>query len=91
MVKHTCHFPGCPVEVRPALWGCKKHWMSLPKRLRDAVWREFRPGQEIFKNPSGSYVAVAKEVHEWCMQQIRKQPPNSRLTQSAQDATKGEI
>lgn len=24
---------------------CKKHWFSLPKKLRDAIWATYRPGQ----------------------------------------------
>jgi len=36
-VRHTCHWPGCNKEVPPAMWGCKTHWFSLPKRLRDRI------------------------------------------------------
>lgn len=64
-MKHTCHWPGCPVEVRPAVWGCKKHWMSLPKRLRDPIWANFRPGQEHDKRPSPEYIAAAQEIQRW--------------------------
>lgn len=62
---HTCHWPGCPKQVPPAMWGCYPHWMRLPKYLRDKVWAAFRPGQEIAMTPSREYVAVAKEVQEW--------------------------
>jgi len=34
----------------------------LPKKLRDAIWREYVPGQEITKTPSDAYVLVALEV-----------------------------
>jgi hypothetical protein len=63
--RHTCHWPGCTVTVPPKLWGCKAHWFKLPKSLRDEVWRAYRPGQEIDKNPSNEYIAVANNVQRW--------------------------
>lgn len=47
------------------MWGCKTHWFSLPKFLRDAVWREYRSGQEIRKDPSTGYIVVAQLVRWW--------------------------
>jgi hypothetical protein len=64
-VSHTCHWPGCPAEVDPRLFACRKHWFAIPKPLRDAIWREYRPGQEITKDPSREYVEVARQVREW--------------------------
>ena len=63
--RHTCHWPGCAREVPPKLWGCREHWYQLPKALRDAIWREYRPGQEITKTPSPRYIAVAVLVQGW--------------------------
>lgn len=63
--KHHCHWPGCDAQVAPAKWGCMKHWMRLPKRLRDKIWATFRPGQETNWTPSREYVMVAKEVQLW--------------------------
>lgn len=63
--KHTCHWPGCGKEVPPAMWGCKGHWFTLPKHLRDKVWATYRRGQEITKTPSPEYIAVAQEVQRW--------------------------
>lgn len=62
---HTCHWPGCGKAVPPAMWGCKAHWFKLPKRLRDRIWETYRPGQEITKTPSATYLAVAAEVQAW--------------------------
>lgn len=47
------------------MWGCSKHWFTLPLRLRNAIWRAYRPGQEDDKRPSGEYLAIAREVQEW--------------------------
>lgn len=62
---HTCHWPGCERQVPPAMWGCKEHWFKLPKALRDAVWKAYRPGQEINMTPSAEYIAVATLVQAW--------------------------
>lgn len=62
---HTCHWPGCDKQVPPALWGCKTHWFSLPKGLRDRIWATYAPGQEKTMSPSSEYVDAAHAVEEW--------------------------
>lgn len=62
---HHCHWPGCSEQVPPAMWGCRPHWYAIPKRLRDAIWRTYRPGQEVHGTPSESYVAAARAVQDW--------------------------
>ena len=62
---HTCHWPGCELEVPPKTWGCRTHWYMLPKVLRDKIWATYVPGQEITKTPSAEYVAVAGEAQRW--------------------------
>lgn len=69
---HHCHWPGCDKPVPPAMWGCKKHWMMLPKYLRDAIWVAFNPGQEVNFTPSNEYLQVAAEVRQW----IKEHYPN---------------
>jgi hypothetical protein len=64
---HTCHWPGCKVQVAPARWGCAKHWFLLPKALRDRIWAAYRPGQEKTMSPSRAYLAVAREVEYWVL------------------------
>lgn len=64
-MRHECHWPTCRTPVPPAMWGCKKHWFALPKRLRDRIWATYRPGQEIDKNPSDAYCEAAMEVQRW--------------------------
>lgn len=63
--KHHCHWPGCQVQVPPALWGCKPHWFRLPKDLRDRIWNAYRPGQEKDLSPSETYLQVADDVKKW--------------------------
>jgi hypothetical protein len=59
-VSHTCHAHECRIEVSPSLFMCRRHWFSLKKPVRDAVWREYRKGQENDKKPSLRYLAVQR-------------------------------
>ena len=69
---HTCHWPDCESQVPPAMWGCKKHWFRLPKRLRDEIWRTFRPGQEATMTPSPAYLDATREVRAWITAQPKE-------------------
>ena len=62
---HTCHWIGCKKQVPPAMWGCRQHWFTLPKKSRDKIWVAYRPGQEVDLTPSKEYIEVAKEVQNW--------------------------
>lgn len=64
-MKHTCHWTDCQREVPPAMWGCRQHWFTLPKSLRDRIWATYRPGQEITKTPSAAYIEAAQAVQAW--------------------------
>jgi hypothetical protein len=55
---HTCHAYGCLTHTAPRLFMCGAHWRALSPSLRDAVWREYRTGQERDKRPSARYMAV---------------------------------
>lgn len=63
--EHACHWPGCGKQCPPAMWGCYRCWMKLPKYLRDKIWQAYQPGQEVTMTPSREYVRVANEVEEW--------------------------
>jgi hypothetical protein len=63
--QHTCHWPDCETLVPPAMWGCNKHWFTLPREMRVKIWQTYRPGQEIAKNPSADYLDAAKVVQRW--------------------------
>ena len=62
---HDCHWPGCTKQVKPALWGCPQHWFTLPPSIRSAIWSAYRPGQEIYKNPSEQYLRAARRAQDW--------------------------
>lgn len=72
---HTCHWPGCKKPVPPKMWGCRAHWYALPAALRRKVWAAYVPGQEITKTPSREYIAVAREVREWIINNTQPLDP----------------
>lgn len=55
---HLCHAHDCASAVPPRMLMCRHHWFSLPRAVRDAIWHEYRPGQERTKDPSDRYLAV---------------------------------
>lgn len=57
---HRCHAEGCTQNVAPRLLMCYRHWCMVPKRLQDAVWANYRQGQEVDKRPSEAYLAAAR-------------------------------
>ena len=65
--KHTCHWPGCKKPVPPRLWGCKRHWFRLPKSIRDEIWNQYQPGQELRKDPSLEYLQAVHAAHQYAI------------------------
>lgn len=56
------------------MWGCRPHWFTLPKPLRDRIWATYRPGQEVTKTPSPAYLEAAHAVQAWIAQQAQIPP-----------------
>lgn len=63
------------------MWGCKAHWFTLPKVLRDRIWATYRRGQEITKRPSAEYIQAAKDVQEWIGQFQQNMRPHGARSQ----------
>lgn len=61
-MKHLCHAHGCECFVPPRMFVCKKHWKRLRRPMQQAIWREYRPGQENDKRPSLRYLAVQRRA-----------------------------
>ena len=47
------------------MWGCKEHWFTLPKFLRDEIWLRYVAGQEVTKTPSHEYIVIAELTRLW--------------------------
>lgn len=61
-MEHTCHAIGCTTEVEPELFMCYRHWSIIPKARQRELWRAYRRGQEVDKDPSSDYLAVAMRL-----------------------------
>ena len=64
-MSHKCHARGCQVEVEPRMLCCLAHWRMLPKQLQMAVWRHYRAGQEVDKQPSEAYMEAQRRAIEY--------------------------
>lgn len=62
---HTCHATDCKVAVPPEMFMCKRHWFSLPKRMRNAIWRTYRAGQCGDWNISHGYAEAARTAVQY--------------------------
>lgn len=58
-MNHHCHAVDCVVEVPPSMHMCLAHWRMVPKVVQELIWKHYRRGQEIDKNPSVDYIATA--------------------------------
>lgn len=63
---HNCHNPNCRGPLPAHLVAHRSAWFALPRNLRAAIWREYRPGQENDKNPTTDYrEALGACVRYW--------------------------
>lgn len=72
--EHTCHWPNCPRQVKPAMWGCREHWFTLPRAIRDRIWLAYQPGQEDRGDPSTEYVEAVRAAMKWVATEWRRTP-----------------
>src|SRR3546814_18329971 len=49
----TCAAPKCRTIVEAGKLMCKGHWFSVPKPLRDDVWRTWREAQKNWRGKTG--------------------------------------
>lgn len=68
-MSHTCHAIGCETPVPPKMFMCKPHWFKLPKPMRDGIWATYKPGQEVSKSPSSSYLHNSMTACVWLAEQ----------------------
>ena len=61
-MNHTCHAHECKIVVPPRMFVCKRHWAALRQVLKNAIWREYRDGQEDRKDPTPRYLAVQQRA-----------------------------
>lgn len=59
---HVCHAIDCTVPVPPRMLMCRRHWRMVPRDVQALVWAEYRPGQEIRKDPTRAYLTAANRA-----------------------------
>jgi hypothetical protein len=57
-----CPRPGCKREVPPDLFACTPDWFSIPKPLRDQIWRTWRRRLAAMYTPGYVDAAAAHEA-----------------------------
>ncbi len=57
---HLCHAHGCDRPVPPKMLMCLNHWKAVPFSIQRLIWKHYRRGQEIDKNPSNEYMLVQR-------------------------------
>lgn len=77
---HYCHAEGCRVVVNPKILMCRRHWFQVPAQLRRAVWREYRPGQEVDKRPSPEYLSVMRAAIEAVAEKEQAAAPKGAMS-----------
>jgi hypothetical protein len=63
------------------MFACRKHWFMLPKAMRDAIWAEYVPGQEVRRDPTPEYLAVAGRAERWLYAKEHPEQVVARLPQ----------
>ena len=71
-MSHTCHARGCSVEVPPELLMCRTHWFKVPRRIQQAVYATYRPGQCDDMKPSKAWHEAADAAIGFVAQAERK-------------------
>ena len=61
MSAHHCHATDCQTKVPPKMFMCKRHWFSLPRKMRMLIWASYRAGQCDDWRPSAAYCRIARE------------------------------
>ena len=69
MTVNRCAWPGCKVTAKRGQLCCAPHWYRVPKRLRDAIWLHYRPGQTAvtctpeYRDALHEVLAYARQVN----------------------------
>lgn len=62
---HACHNPSCGRPLPAHLVAHLSAWKALPFALRDAIWTNYRAGQEDDKKPTREYLEALDACIDW--------------------------
>jgi len=61
-MSHRCPKTGCDEIVSDGQLACRPHWYSIPKPLRNAVWRAWNHGKGAGSNEHWAAISAAIEA-----------------------------
>lgn len=64
MATHKCFWPTCSATVSTTMFGCRRHWFRLPKRIRDKIWEGYRNSRSIWLEAAKEARRFAEENPE---------------------------
>jgi hypothetical protein len=63
---HECLWPDCHIQVPRSHWGCREHWETLPKALRNGIWQAYELGQEDHPDRmTEAYIVACEAAQSW--------------------------
>jgi hypothetical protein len=57
---HNCHADNCKRFVPSNLFMCGQHWKKVSQKTQQLIWKTYRTGQEIDKNPSKEWLEASR-------------------------------
>lgn len=72
-MKH-CFHPECNKAVDNDMFGCKKHWLGLPKVIRDKIWDKYL----AWSNGSGT-IKELRSAQQVAFDFVARQQAENRL------------
>jgi hypothetical protein len=61
---HKCPAPGCDADVPSTMFACRPHWRSLPKPIRDEVWRAYQEDGALSEAHMAAMEAATAHLEE---------------------------
>ena len=59
---HKCAARSCDKRISLNLLMCGRHWMLLPRRIRERIWSEYHKGIADGTHPTGAYALAVDEA-----------------------------
>ena len=61
----VCPHPKCDARIPKNQYACKPHWLDLPEKLRNDIWKGFRENAKLWSKTDKEIRALwAKEQND---------------------------
>lgn len=64
-MSHVCANPRCNRRVPDHMLACREHWSELPGALRDRIWANYLPGQDVTTATPAYLEALTECIEFW--------------------------